>query len=293
MLLTAVINAKERRCVVGLDALNDFVNCKNEDGQKVIMKMEGKLAELLVLTAPQIYRPYIVVEKGQKVLYVLVLTVIYGLLKSALLFYKKMRKILTENGFNINPYDVCVANKMVEDKQITVTWHVDDLKVSHKSEKVVNQFINLMRSKFKTDGVSKVKINREKIITYLGMKLDYSVDGELTVDMKEYVQEMVTDFSTMANLKKSKTPAASYLFDISKDAEALSEQDATVFHNLVARGLFVSKRACPDIQLPVVFLCTRIESPCKDNCEKLKRLVGYLHGTVDLTMTLKSESCHV
>ena len=114
MLLTAVINAKERRCVVGLDALNDFVNCKNEDGQKVIMKMEGKLAELLVLTAPQIYCPYIVVEKGQKVLYVLVLTVIYGLLKSALLFYKKMRKILTENGFNINPYDVCVAKKWLK-----------------------------------------------------------------------------------------------------------------------------------------------------------------------------------
>ena len=55
----------------------------------------------------------------------------YGLLKSALLFYRLLVGDLTKNGFILNSYDPCVANKMVDRKQMTVIWHVDDLKVLH------------------------------------------------------------------------------------------------------------------------------------------------------------------
>ena len=43
-------------------------------------------------------------------------------------------------GFEINPYDPCVANKMVNGAQCTVYWHVDDLKVFHVDEAVVTTF---------------------------------------------------------------------------------------------------------------------------------------------------------
>ena len=48
--------------------------------------------------------------------------------------YKKFQKDITEYGFEINPHDPCVANKMVNGKQLTITWHVDDLKASHKQK---------------------------------------------------------------------------------------------------------------------------------------------------------------
>ncbi len=38
------------------------------------------------------------------------------------------------DGFVINDYDPCVANKMINGHQMTVTWYVDDLKVSHKDQ---------------------------------------------------------------------------------------------------------------------------------------------------------------
>jgi len=38
---------------------------------------------------------------------------LYGLLQSASLFYKKLRKDLERYGFVINPYDPCVANAMI------------------------------------------------------------------------------------------------------------------------------------------------------------------------------------
>ena len=34
--------------------------------------------------------------------------------------------------FNINPYDLCVANKVINGYQVTVLHHVDDLQISHK-----------------------------------------------------------------------------------------------------------------------------------------------------------------
>ena len=46
------------------------------------------------------------------------------------MFYKNLVGDLETYGFRINPYDPCVANKMIGGKRLTVCWHVDDLKIS-------------------------------------------------------------------------------------------------------------------------------------------------------------------
>jgi hypothetical protein len=66
----------------------------------------------------------------------------YGLLRSALLFYRKLVADLESNGFKLNPYDACVANKTVNGKQMTICWHVDDLKVSHMDPAEITKFCN-------------------------------------------------------------------------------------------------------------------------------------------------------
>jgi hypothetical protein len=133
VLLTATIDAEEKRHVAVVDIPNAFVQTKMDD--KVVMKLRGKLAEIMVLMAPEIYKKYIVVENGVPVLYVHLINALYGTLKAALLFYKKLVKDLESIGFIINPYDFCVANKMINGKQMTIIWHVDDLKISHADEK--------------------------------------------------------------------------------------------------------------------------------------------------------------
>ena len=56
---------------------------------------------------------------------------LYGTLSAAMLFWKDLSGHLASEGFTANPYDSCVMNKTVNDKQCTVLWHVDDLKISH------------------------------------------------------------------------------------------------------------------------------------------------------------------
>ena len=96
------------------------------------MKLEGQLAKLVVLAYSKHYRKNVRYSlKGEAVLYIRIAKALYGMLKSALWWYKELRKNLEAYGFEVNPYDPCVANADVNGKQMTVTWQVDDLKVLH------------------------------------------------------------------------------------------------------------------------------------------------------------------
>ncbi len=98
----------------------------------MLMLLQGKLAELMVQLDPKLYKTYVITRsRGEPMIYMKMNKALYGLLKSALLFYKKMVTELEGLGFELNPYDPCITNRMVNGTHQTVFWHVDDLKISH------------------------------------------------------------------------------------------------------------------------------------------------------------------
>jgi hypothetical protein len=104
----------------------------------------------MVLVYPELYGPYVVeTSQGEKLLYVHMCKAMYGLLCSALLFYLKLRADLEEFGFKLNDYDPCVANKMANGKQMTVTFHVDDLKISHVEEFELTKMVIWLGKKYR------------------------------------------------------------------------------------------------------------------------------------------------
>ena len=91
------------------------------------------------------YRPYVTTDKkGIKQLIVQCLNAIYGTMVASLLYYKKFCKTLKHNNFIMNPYEPCVANRILEGKQQTICFHVDDCKLSHKDPKQNNKFIDTL-----------------------------------------------------------------------------------------------------------------------------------------------------
>ena len=105
------------------------------------MLVGGPLAELMVMADPQIYRKCVTYDcKRVALLYVKTNKALYGLMNSVMLFYKKLVEDIEANIFNFNPYDPCVANNMINGKQMTVAWYVDDLKVSHQYEFEMTKF---------------------------------------------------------------------------------------------------------------------------------------------------------
>ena len=172
---------------------------------------------------------------------------------------------LTSIGFVLNPYDSCVANKIVDRHQLTVVWHVDDLKILHQNENVVTRMITWLRKTYELlfdDGTGAMTDHRGNIHEYLGMSLDFTTAGQVQVTMFNYTKEMVDDFTNINPTNKTApNPAASHLFKVNEEAEILDEKRAQTFHTYVAKALFATKRARPDIHPAVAFLTTRVMTP--------------------------------
>ena len=128
-----------------------------------MMKIKGKLIDILVEISPENYWSYVVTENGQRVLYVKMVQALYGMLISAVLFYKKIRYDLEEVRFSVNLYDICVANQIVQGTQHTVVWHIDDIKSSHMLPEVNDQFLKWLNNKYASDRIGKVKSTWSKI----------------------------------------------------------------------------------------------------------------------------------
>ena len=96
--LTAVIDAKEGRDILTADIPNAFIQTEmpppGEGEDRVVMKITGPLARLLVGLDPETYAKFITKERGQDVLYVLVLKALYGMLMAALLWYNQLKSDL-------------------------------------------------------------------------------------------------------------------------------------------------------------------------------------------------------
>jgi len=154
VMLTCVIDAQENRDVAVVDIPNAFIQTvvSDEDAEhRVTVRIRGPLVDILVSMAPDVYGPYVSVTKnGQKVLIVECLNAVYGTMVAALLYYKKFVKSLKSQAFKLNPYDGCVANKIVKGKQITICFDVDDCKISHEVPQVIDETIDWLKAKYES-----------------------------------------------------------------------------------------------------------------------------------------------
>jgi len=287
--ITGAVDAYERRSVGMVDVPGAFLHTWLTD-EKVIMVLKGELCELIVKVDPKLYTKYVTIDsRGKKVLYVQLSKALYGLLRAAILFYRKLRKELEDYGFEINPYDPCVANKMTEcGKQITVLWHVDDLKISCENDFEITKLWSYLNKIYGGN----MKIRRGTHHEYLGMDLDYSEPGVFKVSMIPYIDKIHEDFPEEIT-SGAPTPHADYLFKIRDKNDpkyrALPEEQALAFHHAVAQLLYLSQRARRDIQTAVSFLTTRVREPDEDDWGKVKRVLKYLKSTRTMPLRLVIE----
>jgi hypothetical protein len=241
---------------------------------------------------PKLYRKYICKDRrGKPILYIELYKSLYGLMRSALLFYKKLKKELESYGKTMNPYDMCVANKETKNRhQLTVLWHVDDLKISCRDKYEVMKLICYLQRIYG----EKMTVHRGGKGKYLGMYLDFTEEGVLQVDMSKYIEGMIDEFPEAIE-KASSTPHSDSLFTVEEEdtAKLLGEDGAIQFHRTTAQLLFLCPRARKDIQTAVSFLTTQVKQPTEQDWSKLRRVLQYLHGTRWLKLRIQVNDLRV
>ena len=86
---------------------------------------------------------------------------------------------------------MCTFNKLVNGEQITVQFHVDDLKASHKEKSVLEDFFSDLRSAFGQE--DKLTENTGLVHEYLGVTIDYSIAGKVVFTMFDYLEDVIVE----------------------------------------------------------------------------------------------------
>jgi hypothetical protein len=274
--ISALIDASEGRVVKIVDIEGAYL--KVPMTEDVYVQVDDTISAILVNMVPQWY-DYLrcdgkLVVKLDKAL--------YGCVQAAKLFYDHVASSLKKMGFVENQYDRCIFNKVFNGKQCTVVVYVDDLKISCAHEWVVDKVINDLKKVYQT-----LTVKDGNRFDYLGMELDYSEFGEVKVSMESSERDAINDYKDLIGDKTSITPASNELYNKKKSSK-LSIEDSERFHSVVAKLLYIAKRARPDILTAVSFLTTRVQSPTAEDLHKLIRVLKYLNGTIGKSMRLTS-----
>ena len=143
-------------------------------------------------------------------------------MQSAILWYDTFKSCLEEIGFKVNPHDKCVANMVINGKQCTICWYVDDTKISHVDSKIVDQVIKKIEESF-----GKMTVTRGKTHNFVGMDIDFKDNGSVGILMQEYIKECFIVFgekiSTCVN-----APGKHDFFTVT-DEKTMSEERMEIF----------------------------------------------------------------
>ncbi len=110
----------------------------------------------------------------------------------------------------------------------------------------------------------------------------------MKVNMVDYTKNMIEDFSEDLSGIRANCPWNENLFKLDKESKKISKEKAEEFHT-VAKGLFLSKRARPDIMPAIAYLTTRVKEPTESDWFKLKKMLAFLNNTTEDILTLEAD----
>jgi len=210
--------------------------------------------------------------------------------RSAYLLNLKLTADLTSWEFKENSYDGCNVNEtFINGKnkyQCTIQWHVHDLKISCKSNRLIKAVVQRLKEVY--GKIAPLTISNGKVHEYLGMEIDFSKKGKVIYTQYDYIDEILFSVSNYKDMQgESPTPASLHLFQNDDEAAVLLPEDqADLFHHYVAQLLFLCQRARPDLQTAMAFLCTRVKAPNEHDWKKLCHVTRYLLGTAHLPLII-------
>jgi hypothetical protein len=174
--------------------------------------------------------------------------------------------------------DLCVFRRVVGSKVYLLLVYVDDILIIADTEELARlekEFVYTFKWITMCVGSSH---------SYIGMQISVR-DGTVTLDMRYYLHKILEycDASKVAAV----TPSGKDTFAVDDTSRPLTEVNKQRFHTLVAKLLYLLKRARPDIIAVVGFLCTRVRSPTEEDERKLSRVLSYLYGSKNQVMRMR------
>ncbi len=258
-----------------VDIKGAFVQTPME-GEPVYMRTDKKVAKHVL----ELYPEYSVFVQDDGSIVTKLLKAMYGCVQASRLWFNLLTKVLRTRGYVASEIDPCVMRREVDDMIFIILIYVDDLLIFASAEEM-EALRHLLIAAFKS--ISMQVLNA---LSYLGMQISWQ-EGRFSVEMDFYVEQLLKDWM---HVPKRSAPGTKDTFKLNLNSMLLEEPKRKVFHTMVARVLYVSKRVRPDILVVTSFLCTRVTRATKLDQAKLERLLGYLTSTMGKRLIIRARN---
>lgn len=265
VLMALALAAAERRHLVAVDIGNAFLESEMT-GEEVLIELDAFCCRILATIAPEVTK--FLDEKGRMV--ARLNKALYGCVQSARLWFNHLKGVLLELGYVQNDYDMCVFNREVEGKKITVVVYVDDLLCSCVDKRLLDSFVAELRTKFK-----QVKVSEYDNFEYLGYEVD-NTGAKLQVTMKKFSKLVLHEAGVMG---ESWVPAETDFLTRDSTSALLGAAEKKRFHSTVARLNYLVKRLRFDFLLCVNVLCSFVTCPTDQDAARLEKILCFLNKT--------------
>ncbi|GJU61792.1 putative RNA-directed DNA polymerase, partial [Tanacetum coccineum] len=203
---------------------------------------------------------------------------LYGLKQTLRAWFKCLSKVLFDLGFKGSKTDPSLFIYSRGDTLLYILVYVDDIIVTGNNKGTIDNIICQLGSAFALKDLGPLNY-------FLGIEIVPHVSGIL-LSQKKYILELLQS-AGLSNCNPVSSPMVT--------SSSLSLDDSTAFSNPVKYRQVVGSLqyvtlSRPDIAFAVNKVCQYMHAPTENHWSAVKRILRYLHGTVEHGMLIRRSS---
>ena len=108
--------------------------------------------------------------------------------------------------------------------------------------------------------------------------MNIEIKDKVYIDMEQQLEQAL-EWGSVHEGTKPVTPATKDLYNNTQDQDLLDEHKLDQYHSVVQKSMYLCKRARPDIEPALSYLCTKVSGPNYNDKMKLDRVLDFLKAT--------------
>lgn len=203
---------------------------------------------------------------------------LYGLTQSPRAWFDKLSSYIIEFGFKCSTRDPSLFIYRDNKHIMLLLLYVDDMALIGNDQQFISEFVAKLSEKFRLKDMGPLSY-------FLGIQAINSTNG-LFLNQEKYAKDLL-QAAGMLDCFPMPTPLPLQLNRVPDQDIPFSEP--TYFRSLAGKLQYLTLTR-PDIQFAVNFVCQKMHTPTVSDFQLLKRILRYLKGTINMGLTLHSDT---
>ena len=208
--------------------------------------------------------------KDKKKYVLLLVKNLYGQKQASRVWFKHLKKGLSELGFEPSKTDDCVFYK----EGLILMIYVDDCLVASKDPAKIDDVIDGLQSKFDMT-------DEGDITDYLGVNIEYQDNGDIHLTQPSLIDAILEDLNFLNTRTKTRIDPMKQKTVLNKDEQGEDHQADWKYRSVIGKLNFLEKSTRPEIAFAVHNCARFMERPKKTHTEAIHDIGRYLLGTRD------------